>query len=173
VVEAVEEGYRGRQVCAIVGITYRQLDYWARQDLLRPSVADAKGSGSQRLYSYRDIVELKVVKRLLDGGVSLQKARTAVEFLRKNLGADLASADLVLDGPNSLLVRTDDELIDLFRKGQGVLNLVRLTSIPGEVTDAISSLQPEAAEGLPVDAAGGASVVDAVDDQLPPSSLAQ
>jgi DNA-binding transcriptional MerR regulator len=142
VADAVEVGYRGRQVCGIVGITYRQLDYWARQNLLRPSVADAKGSGSQRLYSYRDIVELKVVKRLLDGGVSLQKARKAVEFLRQNLGADLASADLVLDGPNSLLVRTDDELIDLFRKGQGVLNLVRLTSIPGEVTAALSLLSP-------------------------------
>ncbi len=136
-------------------------------------MADAKGSGSQRLYSYRDIVELKVVKRLLDGGVSLQKARTAVEFLRKNLGADLASADLVLDGPNSLLVRTDDELIDLFRKGQGVLNLVRLTSIPGEVTAAISSLQPEAAEGLPVDAATAGAGDDGADDEVPPSSLAQ
>ncbi len=144
--EAVEEGFRGRQVCAIVGITYRQLDYWARKDLLRPSIADAKGSGSQRLYSYRDIVELKVVKRLLDGGVSLQKARTAVEFLRQNLGADLASADLVLDGPNSLLVRTEDELVDLFRKGQGVLNLVKLTSIPAEVTAALAELRPDVDE---------------------------
>jgi DNA-binding transcriptional MerR regulator len=137
-----EPGFRGRQVCQIVGITYRQLDYWARQDLLRPSIADARGSGSQRLYSYRDIVELKVVKKLLDGGVSLQKARKAVAFLRENLGADLASADLVLDGPDSLLVRTDDELIDLFRRGQGVLNLVRLTGIPAEVTAAIAELRP-------------------------------
>lgn len=136
------EGYRGKQVCDIVGITYRQLDYWARQDLLRPSVADAKGSGSQRLYSYHDIVELKVVKQLLDGGVSLQKARKAIEFLRDHLGEDLASADLVLDGPNSLLVRTDDELIDLFRRGQGVLNLVKLTTIPGEIDAAIRELHP-------------------------------
>jgi DNA-binding transcriptional MerR regulator len=138
------EGYRGKQVCEIVGITYRQLDYWARQNLLRPSVADATGSGSQRLYSYRDIVDLKVVKQLLDGGVSLQKARKAIEFLRDQLGEDLASADLVLDGPNSLLVRTDDELIDLFRRGQGVLNLVKLTTIPGEVDAAIRQLHPPA-----------------------------
>jgi DNA-binding transcriptional MerR regulator len=138
-------------VCQIVGITYRQLDYWARQDLLRPSVADARGSGTQRLYSYRDIVELKVVKKLLDGGVSLQKARKAVEFLRQQLGTDLASADLVLDGPNSLLVRNEDELIDLFRKGQGVLNLVKLTAIPDEVTAAISELHPP----TEVDEAGG------------------
>jgi DNA-binding transcriptional MerR regulator len=159
VADAVEEGFRGRQVCAIVGITYRQLDYWARQDLLRPSIADAKGSGSQRLYSYRDIVELKVVKKLLDGGVSLKKAREAVGFLRRNLGADLASADLVLDGPHSLLVRTEDELIDLFRKGQGVLNLVKLTSIPGEVTAALSELAPRiaAGDGAPVAGDGPAA----------------
>jgi DNA-binding transcriptional MerR regulator len=149
--QPIQEGYRGRQVCQIVGITYRQLDYWARQDLLRPSVADARGSGTQRLYSYRDIVELKVVKKLLDGGVSLQKARKAVEFLRQQLGTDLASADLVLDGPNSLLVRNEDELIDLFRKGQGVLNLVKLTAIPDEVTAAISELRPPAS----ADDAGG------------------
>ena len=140
------EGYRGKHVCEIVGITYRQLDYWARQDILSPSVSEAKGSGSQRLYSYRDIVELKVVKQLLDGGVSLQKARKAIEFLRDNLGEDLASADLVLDGPNSLLVRTDDELIDLFRRGQGVLNLVKLTTIPGEVDAAIRELHPVVAD---------------------------
>ncbi|MGD9797303.1 MAG: MerR family transcriptional regulator [Acidimicrobiia bacterium] len=165
--DSVEAGYRGRQVCAIVGITYRQLDYWARQDLLRPSVADANGSGSQRLYSYRDIVELKVVKRLLDGGVSLQKARKAVEFLRQNLGADLASADLVLDGPNSLLVRTEDELIDLFRKGQGVLNLVKLTAIPAEVEAALSELRPVAG-------AGDAALPDLGGDAgEPPAALAR
>jgi DNA-binding transcriptional MerR regulator len=167
VTEAVEEGFRGRQVCGIVGITYRQLDYWARQNLLRPSIADAKGSGSQRLYSYRDIVELKVVKRLLDGGVSLQKARKAVEFLRQNLGTDLASADLVLDGPNSLLVRTEDELVDLFRKGQGVLNLVKLTSIPAEVTAAISELRP----GVPT-VAGAAPASASGAPQDPPASFA-
>jgi DNA-binding transcriptional MerR regulator len=147
VVEDAIEGYRGPQVCKIVGITYRQLDYWARKDLLRPSVADAKGSGSQRLYSYRDIVELKVIKQLLDGGVSLQKARKAIEYLRQHLGEDLASADLVLDGTSSLLVRTDQELIDLFRKGQGVLNLVKLTTIPDEVDAAIAELRPSIAPG--------------------------
>ena len=136
------EGFRGKQVCEIVGITYRQLDYWARQNLLRPSVADANGSGSQRLYSYHDIVELKVIKKLLDGGVALQKARKAIEFLREHLGEDLASADLVLDGPNSLLVRTEDEWIDLFRRGQGAFNFVKLTVIPGEVDAAIRELRP-------------------------------
>jgi DNA-binding transcriptional MerR regulator len=153
-----EQGYRGPQVCKIVGITYRQLDYWARQGLITPSVADAKGSGSQRLYAYRDIVELKVIKQLLDGGVALQKARKAIEYLRANLGEDLASADLVLDGPNSLLVRTDAELIDLFRKGQGVLNLVKLTTIPAEVDAAIAELRPAPpADAPPLDAPAVAS----------------
>ena len=86
------EGFRGTQVCAIVGITYRQLDYWARTDLLRPSLVDATGSGSQRRYSYRDVLELKVIKRLLDAGLKLQQARQAVECLRGDLGVDLASA---------------------------------------------------------------------------------
>src|SRR5215211_3997210 len=99
-----EIGFRGPQVCKIVGITYRQLDYWARTDLLRPSIADAKGSGSQRLYGYTDLVELKVIKSLLDAGVSLQSARVAVEYLRSNLGEQIASANLVLSGDTPLLV---------------------------------------------------------------------
>src|SRR5918911_5273341 len=99
-----EEGYRGPQVCKIVGITYRQLDYWARTDLIRPSVADAKGSGTQRRYSYRDLVELKVIKSLLDAGISLQSARRAIEYLRQNLGADIAAPSLVLAGGGSVLV---------------------------------------------------------------------
>src|SRR5205809_7606419 len=101
------EGYRGPQVCNIVGITYRQLDYWARTDLIRPSIADAKGSGTQRRYSYRDLVELKVIKNLLDAGVSLQLARRGIEYIRQNIGEDIASANLVRNGPNPVLARCD------------------------------------------------------------------
>jgi len=93
-----ETGFSGPQVCAIVGITYRQLDYWARTDLVRPSLADARGSGTQRRYSYRDLVRLKVVKSLLDAGVKLQAARKAIEYLRDDLGEDWDTASLVLDG---------------------------------------------------------------------------
>ena len=93
---AADEGFRGSQVCSIVGITYRQLDYWARTGLLRPSITDATGSGSQRRYSYSDVLELKVIKRLLDAGLKLQQARQAVECLRGDLGVDLASSQLVL-----------------------------------------------------------------------------
>src|SRR5437764_13502896 len=121
-----EDGYRGPQVCKIVGITYRQLDYWARTDLIRPSIADARGSGTQRRYSYRDLVELKVIKSLLDAGVSLQSARRAIEYLRDHLGEEIATAHLVLNGTNSVLVQPDAELVDLMRKGQGVFSIVAL-----------------------------------------------
>src|SRR5271157_2414373 len=90
--ESEADGFRGPQVCKLVGITYRQLDYWARTNLLRPSITDAAGSGSQRRYSYNDVLELKVIKRLLDAGLKLQQARRAVECLRGDLGADLTSS---------------------------------------------------------------------------------
>src|SRR3954452_23378993 len=86
----IDQGFKGPQACTIVGITYRQLDYWARTNLVRPSIHDAAGSGTQRRYSYRDLVELKVIKNLLDSGVSLQAARRAIEYLRENVGSDLA-----------------------------------------------------------------------------------
>jgi DNA-binding transcriptional MerR regulator len=139
---AADHGFRGPQVCAIVGITYRQLDYWARTDLLRPSLADAKGSGSQRLYSYRDLVELKVIKSLLDAGVGLGAARRAIGYLRSNLGEDLANANLVLSGETPLLVRDGGEILDLVRHGQGVLNIVSLESMRTRIDSAITELHP-------------------------------
>ena len=136
------DGYRGPQVCTIVGITYRQLDYWARTDLVRPSVCDANGSGTQRLYSYRDLVELKVIKRLLDADISLQAARKAIEYLREQLGADLASAHLVLDGSQTVLVQTGDQIVDLLRNGQGVLNIVSLGPVVTDLASELDSVDP-------------------------------
>jgi len=130
-------GFRGPQVCSIVGITYRQLDYWDRTDLSRPSLAKARGSGSQRLYSYRDLLELKMIKQLLDGGVNLRQARRAIECLRDSVGEDLATANLVIVGEGSVLVRTGEEIIDLLRGGQGVFNVVPLAGVVGEVDAAI------------------------------------
>ena len=118
-----EAGYRGPQVCKIVGITYRQLDYWARTGLVRPSVMDANGSGTQRLYSYRDLVELKVIKQMLDAGISLQSARKAVDALRA-VDHDLASVRIVIQGPNIVLAQSDEQVMDLLRGGQGVLSMV-------------------------------------------------
>lgn len=137
-----ESGFRGPAVCKIVGITYRQLDYWARTDLIRPSIADAKGSGTQRRYSYRDLLELKVIKNLLDSGVSLQSARRAIEYLRENLGEDIASANLVISGTAALLARSDGEIVDLVRRGQGVLNIVPLGGVVEEIDAAIHDLHP-------------------------------
>ncbi len=122
-------GFHGPQVCGLVGISYRQLDYWARTGLLQPSVAAAKGSGSRRVYSYSDVLELKVIKQLLDSGVSLQSARRAVECLRQDLGSDLASANLVLTGSSSVLARSNGEVVDLLAGGQGVFNIVPLAGV--------------------------------------------
>jgi len=137
-------GFRGPQVCKIVGISYRQLDYWARTDLIRPSIADARGSGTQRLYSYRDLVELKVIKHLLDAGISLRTARTAIEYLREHLGEELSSASLVINGSRSLLARSGDEVIDLVRQGQGVLNILPLAGMLQELDGKIHELEPTA-----------------------------
>src|SRR5438067_289402 len=140
----MDEGYSGPTVCKIVGISYRQLDYWARTDLIRPSLADAAGSGTQRRYSYRDLVELKVIKSLLDAGVALKSARVAIEYLRSNLGEEIASANLVLNGAGSILVRGDGELIDVVKRGQGVLNIVPLGGVVDELASAILELRPAA-----------------------------
>ncbi len=133
-----EEGFRGPQVCKIVGITYRQLDYWARTDLLRPSISEARGSGTQRIYSYRDLLELKVIKRLLDAGVSLQSARRAIQLLRGS--GDVATANLVLTGSQSVLARSGEEIIDLLKGGQGVLNIIPLAGVVEELDAAIVQL---------------------------------
>jgi DNA-binding transcriptional MerR regulator len=130
-------GFRGPLVCKLVGITYRQLDYWARTGLLRPSITDARGSGTQRCYSYHDVLDLKVIKQLLDAGVSLRQARRAVECLRDDLGADLATANLVLAGSDAVLAHSEGEVIDLLRGGQGVLNIVPLSGLVNELDTAI------------------------------------
>jgi DNA-binding transcriptional MerR regulator len=139
-------GFRGPQVCSLVGITYRQLDYWARTGLLRPSVAEARGSGTKRRYSYRDVLELKVIKQLLDAGISLQSARRAVDCLRGDLGADLASANLVLTGDRSVLAHSDGEIVDLLAGGQGVFNIVPLSGVVGELDADIFRIEQVAAE---------------------------
>ncbi|MEO6120788.1 MAG: MerR family transcriptional regulator [Acidimicrobiales bacterium] len=153
-----EEGFRGPQVCTVVGITYRQLDYWARTDLLRPSVTEARGSGTQRRYSYGDLLELKVIKRLLDAGLSLRSARRAIEVLRGS-GSEVATANLVLNGSQSVLARSGEEIIDLLKGGQGVLNIVAMAGVVQELDAAIHELDPA------VTVVGAAAVVGG--DALP------
>ena len=127
------EGFSGATVCRLTGVTYRQLDYWARTDLVTPSVASATGSGSKRRYSYRDILEVKVVKSLLDAGVALARARQAVDCLREGLGVDLATASLVLTSSQSVLAASNGELVDLLRGGQGVFNIVPMSSVVADI----------------------------------------
>ncbi|HEY3143094.1 MAG TPA: MerR family transcriptional regulator [Acidimicrobiales bacterium] len=139
------EGYSGKRAAEIVAISYRQLDYWARTDLIRPSLADAHGSGSRRRYSYRDLIELKLVKTLLDSGNRLEVVREAFEYIREHLGEDIASARLVIAGGTAVLVRQNNELIDVFNryKGQGVLNVLDLEGVKEEVDAALVELFPE------------------------------
>ncbi|WP_241241670.1 MerR family transcriptional regulator [Brevibacterium linens] len=118
-----EAGYRGPTVCKVVGISYRRLDYWARTDLVTPSIRNATGSGSQRLYSFRDILVLKIVKRLLDTGVGLQSIRTAVEHLRSRGVEDLSQITLMSDGASVFECTSPDEVVDLLQGGQGVFGI--------------------------------------------------
>ena len=143
-------GYRGPTACAAAGITYRQLDYWARTKLVEPSVRSAQGSGSQRLYSFRDILVLKVVKRLLDTGVSLQQIRTAVTHLRDRGVRDLAQITLMSDGVSVYECTSADEVVDLLQGGQGVFGIA-LGRVWQEVEGSLAELPGERAAAAPAD----------------------
>jgi DNA-binding transcriptional MerR regulator len=143
----IAQSYSGTRAAEIVGITYRQLDYWARTDLIRPSLQSAKGSGSRRLYSYRDLLELKAIKNLLDAGIKLESVREVFRYLRDTLDEDVSTVNLVISGKSSVLVRTDEEIIDVLKAGQGVLNILPLGSVKDEVDAAIVELYPELAPG--------------------------
>jgi DNA-binding transcriptional MerR regulator len=149
-------GYRGPTACTAAGITYRQLDYWARTGLVEPSVRPASGSGSQRLYGFRDILTLKVVKRLLDTGISLQQIRTAVTYLREQGAGDIAQVTLMSDGASVYACTSADEVVDLLQGGQGVFGIA-LGRVWQEVEGSLADLPAERAEdALPADAADAA-----------------
>lgn len=135
-------GYSGTQAASIVGISYRQLDYWARTDLIRPSLSDAAGSGSRRRYSYGDLLELKVIKTLLDAGIRLETVRSVFVYLREHVKTDIASAHLVING-SSVVLCDGDQLIDVVNRGQGVLNVLSLSAIKADV----DTLLPRANDG--------------------------
>ena len=137
-----DSGFSGARAAEIVGISYRQLDYWARTDLVRPSLVDAKGSGSRRRYSYTDLLELRVIKSLLDAGIKLENVRDIFTYLREHLD-DVTSANLVIQGSTAVLIESDGELIDLVKKGQGVLNVLPLAGVRQEMDARIRELHPE------------------------------
>ena len=138
-------GYRGPVACAAVGSTDRQLEYWARTGLLQPSVRAARGSGSQRLYSFKDILVLKIVKKLLDAGVSLQQVRTAVTQLHRRGVDDLASITLMSDGASVYECTSTDEVIDLLQGGQGVFGIA-VGRVWRELEGSLAELPSERAE---------------------------
>ena len=138
-------GYRGPTACAAAGITYRQLDYWARTGLVEPGIRPAAGSGTQRLYSFRDVLVLKIVKRLLDTGVSLQQIRTAVSHLRERGVDDLAQITLMSDGASVYECTSADEVIDLVQGGQGVFGIA-VGRVWREVEGTLAELPGERAE---------------------------
>ena len=140
-----DTGYRGPTACSAAGITYRQLDYWARTGLVEPSVRGATGSGTQRLYGFRDILVLKVVKRLLDSGVSLQQIRVAVSHLRERGVEDLAQITLMSDGASVYQCTSAEEIIDLVQGGQGVFGIA-VGHVWREVEGVLSSLPSERAD---------------------------
>ena len=144
-----EQGFRAPDVCRLVGISYRQLDYWARTDLLKPSLQDAQGSGSQREYSFTDVVRLRVVKRLLDAGMSLKKIRQAMEILRERLDSDnpLGEVTLLSDGQTIYAAHSDQEVVDLFRGGQGVFGIA-VGPVQEQLRGEIHELLPDRAAPL-------------------------
>jgi DNA-binding transcriptional MerR regulator len=145
-------GYRGPTACAVAGITYRQLDYWARTGLVTPSVRDASGSGTQRLYSFRDVLVLKLVRRLLDTGISLQNIRSAVGQLRVGGAEELAEVTLLSDGTTVYECTSPDEIVDLLQGGQGVF-AIAVGKVVREVEGSLAELPGE----RPEDEAGAAS----------------
>jgi DNA-binding transcriptional MerR regulator len=158
-----EVGYRGVSACSAVGISYRQLDYWARTGLVVPSVRDASGSGTSRLYSFRDLVVLKVVKRLLDAGVSLQNIRRAIEALRSRGVEDLAGITLISDGTSVYECRSPEEVVDLLQGGQGVFGIA-IGGAFKEIQGSLSHLPAEPVGGQPAVAA--AEPAEPVGDEL-------
>ena len=150
-----EIGYRGATACSAAGISYRQLDYWARTGLLEPSVRTASGSGTARLYGFRDILVLKIVKRLLDAGISLQNIRTAVNHLRSRGVTELESITLMSDGASIYECSSADEIVDLLQGGQGVFGIA-VGKVWHEVEGSLATLQGEI-NGETINPAGAAS----------------
>ncbi len=132
-------GFSGTKAAHIVGISYRQLDYWARTNLVVPSFTAATGSGTRREYSYGDLLELKVIKNLLDAGIKLESVREVFRYMRNNLNTDVASAHVVISG-SSVVFCDGENLIDVLRNGQGVLNVLPLSGVKDSIDTEIKSM---------------------------------
>ena len=145
----LEEGYSAKRAAEIAGIAYRQLDYWTRTDLVKPALGAATGSGSRRRYDYRNLLELRAVKTLLDAGIRLELVREVFSYLSEHLDEDVTQVNLVISGTRSVAVRSGDEIIDLLRQGQGVLNILPLAGVKDDLDSKIVELYPEGRVGAP------------------------
>lgn len=142
-----EMGYGGPQATKIVGITYRQLDYWTRTGLVLPSIRSAEGSGTQRVYSFNDLLQLKVIKELIDAGASLQKVRQSIDYVRDNIEGDWTKVTIATDGDRVYACTSDAEVLDLLRSGQGVLgSLVSVEKVKEQLDGTLRQLPPVAEE---------------------------
>ena len=139
---ASSRSFASSQTARIVGITYRQLDYWARTNLVRPSLAVARGSATRRRYSYRDLLKLGVIKALLDSGIRLQLIRNIFEYIEDQLDEDVTQVNLVIQGTSVMVRRGEDEIVDLLRNGQGVLNILPLAAVKEDLDAKIVELHP-------------------------------
>ena len=153
----MEQGFRGPQACSIVGITYRQLDYWARTGLVRPELKEAKGSGTQRMYSFANLVHLRVIRNLLDAGVSLPKIRKAIRYISDQLRTPLENVTLMSDGKSVYAATSDSEIVDLLRRGQGVFGIA-LGRVYDELRGAVQRIEPAVASPASEPAVQHASV---------------
>ncbi len=142
------QGFSGKKAAEIVGITYRQIDYWARTDLIRTSSCDAAGSGSRRIYSYRDLLELRVIKTLLDAGIKLESVRDVFKYLRNHVESEIAAAHIVISGQSVVLCQ-GDQLVDVLRNGQGVLNVLPLAGVKDQVDSQIIALTRSESAAVP------------------------
>lgn len=140
-------GYSGTQAAKVVGITYRQLDYFARTELIRPSIADDAGSGSRRRYSYTDLLELKAITKLLDAGIKLDQVRKVFAYIRENVTTDITAAHVVIDG-GSVDLYDDGQLIDVLQNGQGVLNVLSFGGVKSELDARIADVGSESEQSL-------------------------
>ncbi|HEY4334130.1 MAG TPA: MerR family transcriptional regulator [Ilumatobacteraceae bacterium] len=135
-----DEGFSGSKTASIVGITYRQLDYWTRTGLVRPSLTDAAGSGTRREYSYTNLLELRVIKNLLDAGIKLEAVREVFSYLRQHVTTDIAAAHIVISGTQVVLC-DGDQLVDVLKKGQGVLNVLAVATVKDQVDVQLDSIR--------------------------------
>ena len=134
--EDTRRGYRGTVASKVAGITYRQLDYWARKQIVEPSITPSHGSGSRRLYSFKDVVILAVSKRLLDAGVNLQNVTAAIGILSRRTTAQLADVTIMCDGQQVYECTTSEQMLNLLRSGKAVFG-VSVGSLWHEIDEAL------------------------------------